>query len=133
MKCRAPGRGAGRATSTPPGAGQTSLGLPAEKYLDLRFSFFRPHNFCAPGKKIYPDFGGFCIWAHRIYSAPTLTQEQLGFEADLRRTYVSILELGQQQPTLTTILKLAKSLNQSGRDLIGLVEDEISKDARRRR
>lgn len=42
-----------------------------------------------------------------------LTQEQLGFEADLRRTYISILELGQQQPSLTTILKLAKpSVNQ---------------------
>lgn len=29
-----------------------------------------------------------------------LTQEQLGLEADLRRTYVSILELGQQQGAL---------------------------------
>ena len=43
-----------------------------------------------------------------------LTQEQLGFEADLRRTYVSILELGQQQPSLTTVLKLAKAINQTG-------------------
>ena len=40
-----------------------------------------------------------------------LSQEQLGFEADLRRTYVSILELGQQQPSLTTLLKLANALN----------------------
>ncbi len=40
-----------------------------------------------------------------------LTQEQLGLEADLRRTFVSLLELGQQQPTLTTLLKLAHALN----------------------
>jgi transcriptional regulator with XRE-family HTH domain len=40
-----------------------------------------------------------------------LTQEQLGFEADIRSTYVNILELGQQQPSLSTIIKLAKALN----------------------
>ena len=54
-----------------------------------------------------------------------LTQEQLGFEADLRRTYVSILELGQQQPSLTTILKLAKALNCSAAKLIAKVEKEM--------
>ena len=62
-----------------------------------------------------------------------LTQEQLGFEADLRRTYVSILELGQQQPSLATILKLAKALNQSGQELIGLVEAEIRLGSGRKR
>ena len=46
----------------------------------------------------------------RLREATGLTQEQLGFEAVLRRTYVSILELGQQQPSLTTILKLAHAL-----------------------
>jgi transcriptional regulator with XRE-family HTH domain len=54
-----------------------------------------------------------------------LTQEELGLEADLRRTYISILELGQQQPTLTTILKLARALNRSARDIVGLVEAEL--------
>lgn len=62
-----------------------------------------------------------------------LTQEQLGFEADLRRTYVSILELGHQQPTLTTILKLAKALNRSAQEIIGLVEAEMRQGGRRRR
>ena len=62
-----------------------------------------------------------------------LTQEQVGFEADLRRTYVSILELGQQQPSLATILKLAKALNQSGQELIGLVEAEIRLGSGRKR
>jgi len=62
-----------------------------------------------------------------------LTQEALGFEADLRRTYVSILELGQQQPTLTTILKLAKAMNRSAQEIMGLVEAELHRVGRRRR
>lgn len=56
-----------------------------------------------------------------------LSQEQLGFDADLRRTYVSILELGQQQPSLTTIIKLAKALNMSASQLIDLVEIQMFK------
>ncbi|MFM9966941.1 MAG: helix-turn-helix domain-containing protein [Burkholderiales bacterium] len=56
-----------------------------------------------------------------------LTQEQLGFEADLRRTYISILELGQQQPTLTSILKLANGLGRSAQEVIALVEAEIAR------
>jgi transcriptional regulator with XRE-family HTH domain len=62
-----------------------------------------------------------------------LTQEALGFEAELRRTYVSILELGQQQPSLSTILKLAKALNHSGGALIGMVEAELTRSTKRKR
>ena len=54
-----------------------------------------------------------------------LTQEQLGFESDLRRTFISLLELGQQQPTLTTILKLAPALGLSASDLVSLVESRL--------
>lgn len=61
-----------------------------------------------------------------------LTQEALGFEADLRRTYVSILELGQQQPSLTTILKLAKALNQTGSALVAMIEIELAATKRKR-
>jgi transcriptional regulator with XRE-family HTH domain len=52
-----------------------------------------------------------------------LTQEQLGFEAELRRTFISILELGQQQPTLTTIMKLATALNTTATEIIARVEE----------
>jgi transcriptional regulator with XRE-family HTH domain len=61
----------------------------------------------------------------RLRTEASFTQEQFGFESDLRRTYVSILELGQQQPSLTTILKIAQALKFPARDLIGLVEDEL--------
>lgn len=62
----------------------------------------------------------------RLRQEAGLTQEQLGFEADLRRTYVSILELGQQQPSLATILRIAAALKLSAKDLVGLVEEELN-------
>lgn len=53
-----------------------------------------------------------------------LTQEQLAFESELQRNYISMLELGQYQPTITTLFSLAHGLKMSPRDLIGLLEVE---------
>ena len=61
----------------------------------------------------------------RLRKKKGLTQEELGLEAELRRTFVSILELGQQQPTLTTILKLAKVLDSKPSKILELVEQEM--------
>ena len=69
----------------------------------------------------------FGVVLRRLRLEAGLTQEQLGLEADLRRTYVSILELGQQQPTLTTILKLAGPLKRPAHELVKLVEAELHK------
>lgn len=57
-----------------------------------------------------------------------LTQETLGFEAGLRRTYISSLELGEKQPTLTTIFKLATALNIPASDLIKQVESVLNSE-----
>lgn len=69
----------------------------------------------------------------RLRKEAGLTQEELGFEADLRRSYVSILELGQQQPSLTTILKLARPLKHSAQEIVGMVEAEILQTDRHQR
>lgn len=69
----------------------------------------------------------------RLRTDAGLTQEELGFEADLRRTYISILELGQQQPTLTTIIKIAKALKVSAQQFVALVEKEMIIGKQRRR
>jgi transcriptional regulator with XRE-family HTH domain len=61
----------------------------------------------------------------RLRTEAGVTQEQFGFDADLRRSYVSILELGQQQPSLTTILKIAAALRLPASELMSLVEQEI--------
>lgn len=39
-----------------------------------------------------------------------LSQEALAFEADLDRTYISLLELGQRSPTLDTMQQVAQAL-----------------------
>lgn len=55
-----------------------------------------------------------------------LSQEELGFESDLQRIYVSKLELGQQQPSITTIFKLAKGLDCTPTELIYKTEEELN-------
>ena len=39
-----------------------------------------------------------------------LSQEQLGFECQLDRTFISLMERGLRQPTLTTLFTLANVL-----------------------
>jgi transcriptional regulator with XRE-family HTH domain len=61
----------------------------------------------------------------RLRKERGFTQEELGFEAELRRTFISILELGQQQPTLTTICKIAKVFGMQPSELLREVEKEF--------
>lgn len=56
-----------------------------------------------------------------------LTQEQLGFEAELERNYISMLERGERQPTLTTLIKLAKPLRRRASQIVAMVEAEAAK------
>jgi transcriptional regulator with XRE-family HTH domain len=54
-----------------------------------------------------------------------ISQEKLAEYCDLDRTYISLLERGLRQPTITTIFKLAKALNISPSALIAKVEGQI--------
>jgi len=56
-----------------------------------------------------------------------ISQEKLAEYCDLDRTYISLLERGLRQPTITTIFKLAKALNISPSALIEKVERQIIK------
>ena len=47
----------------------------------------------------------------KLRLANGLTQEQLGFEAGLRRTHISSLELAEKDPSLSTIQKLSTAFN----------------------
>ncbi len=55
-----------------------------------------------------------------------LSQEKLAEYCELDRTYISLLERGLRQPTITTIFKLAKALNVSPSRLIEKVEIQIN-------
>lgn len=59
-----------------------------------------------------------------------LTQEELAFEAGVRRTFVSVLELGQQQPSLTTVLKIAAALKIPASKLMEKVERKVVHEVR---
>jgi len=62
----------------------------------------------------------------RLRVTKNLTQEQLGLEAGLRRTFISSLELGQKQPSLKTIQKLAAVLDLSLSKLFQQVEKDLN-------
>jgi len=67
----------------------------------------------------------FGIALRKLRISKGLTQEQLGFESELRRTFISSLELGEKKPSLTTIYQLAKALDIPMSKLMKYVEKEI--------
>lgn len=54
--------------------------------------------------------------------AAGLSQEKLALEAGLDRTFVSLLERGGRQPTLSTLWRLAEALRIRPSDLVTAVE-----------
>jgi transcriptional regulator with XRE-family HTH domain len=55
-----------------------------------------------------------------------LSQEKLAEYCDLDRTYISMLERGLRQPTISTIFKIADALDISPSELVKKVELEIT-------
>ena len=51
-----------------------------------------------------------------------LSQESLALEAGVQRNYVSLIERGVNQPTITTIFKRAAALEVSPSAMLSLVE-----------
>lgn len=54
-----------------------------------------------------------------------LTQEELSLEVGLQRNYISSLELGHKQPTISTIFKLSRALKIPPGRLLDLVEAQL--------
>jgi len=55
-----------------------------------------------------------------------ISQEELGFQAGVHRTYISQIERGIKSPTLNVILRLAKALHKPASGLIASVEKKMS-------
>lgn len=55
-----------------------------------------------------------------------ISQEKLAEYCELDRTYISLLERGLRQPTITTIFKLAKALQVKPSELIAKVEIQLN-------
>lgn len=73
-------------------------------------------------KQIDPS-RAFGIILRELRKKAGLTQEKLAFEAGIERNYVSLIELGRNQPTITTIFKISKALNIEPNKLLKLVEN----------
>lgn len=58
-----------------------------------------------------------------------LSQERLAQESGLDRSYISLLERGIRQPSLTTILQIAQALNLSPRELVAKVEEKLRENS----
>jgi transcriptional regulator with XRE-family HTH domain len=69
----------------------------------------------------------------RLRRAAGLSQEQLGLEADVQRNFISLIETGQNQPTITTVFKLAQALGVRASDLIAEAEQEMRAKPKARR
>lgn len=66
------------------------------------------------------------IFGHVLRESRTsngLSQEKLSQECGLDRSYISLLERGLRQPSLTTILLLSKALNTTGAIMVSSVEE----------
>lgn len=62
-----------------------------------------------------------------------LTQEQLAHAAEIDRTFVSLIERGERQPTVRVIFRLAEALRVTPSRLMelteGLVRNEVGEGA----
>ena len=56
-----------------------------------------------------------------------LSPEALALEAGVQRNYVSLIERGVNQPTITIIFKLATALGMKPSQVVELVENECHK------
>lgn len=66
----------------------------------------------------------------RLRKKKNFSQEYLGFEADLTRAYISLLERGLRSPTLDTLVALCAPLEVSLAALASSIEAELATPVR---
>lgn len=62
----------------------------------------------------------------RVRTTAGLSQEQLGLESGVQRNFISLIETGQNQPTIGTITRLARALGMKASELVAAAEDEVT-------
>jgi len=77
------------------------------------------------GKQKISPAEAFGIALRKLRMDAGLSQEALAFEAGIQRNFVSLIELGHNQPTVTTIFKLADALLIKPSRLVQLAENEL--------
>jgi transcriptional regulator with XRE-family HTH domain len=69
-----------------------------------------------------PPHAAFGQVLRKYRLAAGLSQEQLGLTAEVQRNFISLIETGQNQPTITTVFKLAGALGLTSSKLIAETE-----------
>jgi len=67
----------------------------------------------------------FGIALRQLRTKKNVSQEELAFQADLHRTYISLLETGQRSPTFDTILSICSALEISATALVNFAENSL--------
>ena len=75
-------------------------------------------------KNSVPLHVAFGVALRRLRRAAGITQEQLALESGVQRNFISLIETGQNQPTITTIGKLARALDLSASALVAEAETD---------
>ena len=75
-------------------------------------------------------------WVHgqalqKLRKEKRLSQEALALNCDLDRTFISLLERGERQPSLTTVFKIANELEIASSEIVAAVEKAVAKTIRR--
>ena len=58
----------------------------------------------------------------RVRLKAGMSQERLGLEAGVQRNFISLIETGHNQPTISTIAKLARALGMKASQLVAEAE-----------
>lgn len=66
----------------------------------------------------------FGIVLRELRKKAEFSQEKLAFEAGIERNYVSLMELGKNQPTISVVFRLASALRIKPSKLMALVENK---------
>lgn len=81
------------------------------------------------GKKISSPSAAFGLVLRDIRKLRGMSQEALALEADLQRNYISLIERGINQPTITTIFKLATALEVKPSAIVARTEERTDQIA----
>lgn len=71
----------------------------------------------------------FGIVLRRLRTEKGFSQLNFALECELDRTYISLLERGKRQPSLSTMLKLAKVLNIPASEILREVENLLGQNS----
>ncbi len=54
-----------------------------------------------------------------------LSQEDLAYESELDRSFISMLERGLRQPTIATLFQISEALKKSPSEIIKIMENKL--------